>query len=48
MFGAALATLNIIVVPLSLFVFNLAVAWLGIVLFMGGDGSASEQASRVS
>ena len=46
--GAVLAALNIILVPFAFVVFNVAVAWLGFVLFIGWDASASEQPSRVS
>jgi hypothetical protein len=46
--GAVLAALAIFLVPFAGVVFNVAVAWLGFVLFTGGDVPASEQPSRVS
>ena len=49
--GAVLATvlfLTLIAVPFGGLVFQIAVAWLGLVLFTGWGASGSEQPSRVS
>ena len=46
--GALLATLAIFLVPVAGVVFEVAVAWLGFVLFTGEEAPASEQPSRVS